>query len=168
MVIQGMRVSPSAGLTAGATGDIFPLAPTHLKSSSVHTASSSSENLYAIYSRRALLGFAAALAANAPAVLGAHAAANISLITPLGGEAAGAFSRMFPALPPQATTVPRRKLGQSFAVLLMRSGYDVADALDFVPMDAFQRDFWLRRSSEWQPYQVQYSPLQVTQVRIIY
>eukprot|EP00587_Corethron_hystrix_P007612 CAMPEP_0113298334 /NCGR_PEP_ID=MMETSP0010_2-20120614/825_1 /TAXON_ID=216773 ORGANISM="Corethron hystrix, Strain 308" /NCGR_SAMPLE_ID=MMETSP0010_2 /ASSEMBLY_ACC=CAM_ASM_000155 /LENGTH=270 /DNA_ID=CAMNT_0000151377 /DNA_START=303 /DNA_END=1115 /DNA_ORIENTATION=+ /assembly_acc=CAM_ASM_000155 len=39
-----------------------------------------------------------------------------------------------------------------FAVLLMRSSYSVLDDLDCVPMDQFQRDFFLIRQAEYQPY----------------
>ena len=36
--------------------------------------------------------------------------------------------------PPSPVLFPRRNLDQRFAVLLMRSSYDAADDLDFVPM----------------------------------
>jgi len=91
------------------------------------------------------------------------AADTARLITPPG---TAPFSSMLPGLPPQPTKVPRRKLGKNFAVLLLRSGYDVADELDFIAMNEFQREFWLRRSAEWQPYLLQHKPLQVTQVYI--
>ncbi len=75
---------------------------------------------------------------------------------------------MFPEMLPQAATrlgafavrpkprvVPRRRIDQDFAVLLMRTSYRVADELDFVPMDAFQKDFFLLRQTEWDPYRKQ-------------
>lgn len=74
---------------------------------------------------------------------------------------------LLPGPPPLPVTVPRRKLEQSFAVLLMRSGYDVADSLDFTAMDTFQKQFWLQRQSEWEGYRQQYSPLTVTQVQLM-
>jgi hypothetical protein len=48
-----------------------------------------------------------------------------------------------PAPPAQAAL--RERLDRDFAVLLMRTSYAVADDLDFVPMDEFQRDFFLLR-----------------------
>lgn len=56
-------------------------------------------------------------------------------------------------------TLRRRALDQRFAVLLLRSGYDAVDALDFIPMDNFQRIFWKLRQSEQEPYNFQYDPL---------
>mmetsp|Transcript_19679 Transcript_19679/g.60874 ORF Transcript_19679/g.60874 Transcript_19679/m.60874 type:complete len:297 (-) Transcript_19679:106-996(-) len=53
---------------------------------------------------------------------------------------------------PRIPTCPRQTLNRDFAVLLMRSGYNVTDDLDFVPMDAFQRDFFLRRQNAWESY----------------
>lgn len=49
-------------------------------------------------------------------------------------------------------TVPRQDLMQDFAVLLMRSSYNAVDALDFVAMDDFQRQFFLLRQDAWGPY----------------
>ncbi|GAB4822963.1 hypothetical protein N2152v2_010009 [Parachlorella kessleri] len=63
----------------------------------------------------------------------------------------------------EPVTFPRRRLQLNFAVLLMRSGYEAVDDLDFVPMDGFQKDFWKLRAAEWQPYTVQYLPLRVPQ-----
>jgi len=34
----------------------------------------------------------------------------------------------------------------------MRNSYNAADELDFVPMDEFQKDFFLYRQSEWEDY----------------
>lgn len=48
---------------------------------------------------------------------------------------------------------------QVFAVLLMRSSYDVAEELNFVPMMTFQKEFWLLRASEQEGYNLAYSPL---------
>lgn len=53
----------------------------------------------------------------------------------------------------------RRALNQSFAVLLMRASYEAVDQLDFLPMDTFQKNFWLLRQSETESYSLQYSPL---------
>lgn len=56
------------------------------------------------------------------------------------------------ALRPKPPKLLRRKLSQDFAVLLMRSSYDALDQLDCVAMDQFQRDFFLIRRSEYEPY----------------
>ena len=60
------------------------------------------------------------------------------------------LSRSF--LRPKPPKVLRPKLDQDFAVLLMRSSYNVLDELDVVAMDQFQRDFFLIRQAEYQPY----------------
>ena len=39
-----------------------------------------------------------------------------------------------------------------FAILLMRTSYAVADELDFMPMNEFQRDMFLLRQNEWDTY----------------
>uniref|UniRef100_A0A7S3K3I2 Uncharacterized protein n=1 Tax=Aureoumbra lagunensis TaxID=44058 RepID=A0A7S3K3I2_9STRA len=48
--------------------------------------------------------------------------------------------------------IPRQDLNQKFAVLLMRTSYNVVDDLDFIAMDEFQKDFFLRRQNEWEKY----------------
>lgn len=40
----------------------------------------------------------------------------------------------------------------SFAVLLMRSSYNSVDELDCVPMNEFQKQFFLFRQTEWEDY----------------
>jgi hypothetical protein len=59
------------------------------------------------------------------------------------------------ALRPPVRALPRRRLAQEFAVLLMRSSYAVADELDFVAMNEFQKDQFLFRQKEWDPYRAQ-------------
>lgn len=54
--------------------------------------------------------------------------------------------------PPAPVVLARKTLDQDFAVLLMRAGYNVVDALDFVPMDEFQAQFFEIRSSEWEKF----------------
>ncbi|GFR46801.1 hypothetical protein Agub_g8433, partial [Astrephomene gubernaculifera] len=68
------------------------------------------------------------------------------------------ISRVFPSAP-EPVTFPRKSLNQPFAVLLMRSGYETVDELDFIPMNEFQKDFWKLRASEQEAYNLQYSPL---------
>jgi hypothetical protein len=53
---------------------------------------------------------------------------------------------------PPPMRIPRTSLYRPFAVLLMRSSYEAADDLDFVPMDRFQKDFFLLRADEWEMY----------------
>ena len=53
---------------------------------------------------------------------------------------------------PQPRQLPRRRLDLDFAVLLMRSSYTVADDLDFMPMNDFQKKFFLLRQNEWDSY----------------
>ncbi|GAX26597.1 hypothetical protein FisN_21Lh064 [Fistulifera solaris] len=53
---------------------------------------------------------------------------------------------------PKPPRILRQKLNLDFAVSLMRSSYAVTDELDIVPMDQFQRDFFLIRSAEYEPY----------------
>jgi len=48
--------------------------------------------------------------------------------------------------------IPRKLMDSQFAVQLMRSSYNIADELDFVPMDEFQKSFFLFRQSEWEDY----------------
>lgn len=59
------------------------------------------------------------------------------------------LSRSLRSKPPK---VLRPRMDQDFAVLLMRSSYNVLDELDVVAMDQFQRDFFLIRQAEYQPY----------------
>jgi len=77
--------------------------------------------------------------------------------------AGGGLANFLPPLPPQPVSLPRRNLGPAFAVLLLRSGYEVADYLDFIAMQEFQRSFWLLRQSEWEPLTIQYSPITIKQ-----
>eukprot|EP00617_Octactis_speculum_P014960 CAMPEP_0185754408 /NCGR_PEP_ID=MMETSP1174-20130828/13058_1 /TAXON_ID=35687 /ORGANISM="Dictyocha speculum, Strain CCMP1381" /LENGTH=374 /DNA_ID=CAMNT_0028432599 /DNA_START=84 /DNA_END=1208 /DNA_ORIENTATION=+ len=46
----------------------------------------------------------------------------------------------------------RPRIEQDFAVLLMRSSYNTVDALDFIGMDTFQREFFLFRQSKYEKY----------------
>lgn len=92
---------------------------------------------------------------------------------------------------PEPVKLPRNRLNQQFAVLLMRSVYDAVDALDFVSMvslpalssaewslaalkrkrvtlnllqSEFQANFWKYRQSQYEPYTLQYSPIRIKQV----
>lgn len=57
--------------------------------------------------------------------------------------------RLFRPKPPK---ILRPRIDQDFAVLLMRSSYNVLDDLDCVAMDQFQRDFFIIRQAEYEPY----------------
>lgn len=48
--------------------------------------------------------------------------------------------------------IPRARMNVPFAVQLMRTSYEAADELDFVPMDEFQKTFFKFRQSEWEDY----------------
>jgi len=105
------------------------------------------------------------------AALGAHgsrrallaAAAAASLLPAQSAAAAARFEGFLPLPPPDPVKVPRKSLDQKFAVLMMRSAYETADALDFIPMDEFQVKFWKLRQAEYSPYTLQYSPIIIRQ-----
>ncbi|KAL7556159.1 hypothetical protein ACA910_006266 [Epithemia clementina (nom. ined.)] len=61
-------------------------------------------------------------------------------------------ARMKRAMRPKPPKILRPRLTLDFAVLLMRSSYNVLDELDCVAMDQFQRDFFLIRQAEYEPY----------------
>jgi hypothetical protein len=61
---------------------------------------------------------------------------------------------------PKVKALPRGRLATEFAILLMRSSYAVADDLDFMPMNEFQRAMFLLRQDEWDTYRTE---LPVTQ-----
>mmetsp|Transcript_64335 Transcript_64335/g.112217 ORF Transcript_64335/g.112217 Transcript_64335/m.112217 type:complete len:384 (+) Transcript_64335:54-1205(+) len=63
-----------------------------------------------------------------------------------------AASKVENYLRPEVRPLLRQRLDQDFAVLLMRSSYSVADELDFMPMDKFQKELFEIRSNEWQIY----------------
>jgi hypothetical protein len=68
------------------------------------------------------------------------------------GEADGLGARAERAIRPKPPKALRPKLNQDFAVLLMRSSYNALDEIDCVAMDQFQRDFFLIRQAEYEPY----------------
>ena len=53
---------------------------------------------------------------------------------------------------PAPPKILRQRLNLDFAVLLMRSSYAATDAIDIIAMNQFQRDFFLIRSAEYEPY----------------
>lgn len=104
-------------------------------------------------SRRALTASLLAAVAQPPP-LPILAAAPPSLLPkatsfPEGSVGFALFEKSFR---PKPRALPRRRLNQDFAVLLMRSSYQIADDLDFVPMNEFQRSQFLFRQDEWDEY----------------
>lgn len=53
---------------------------------------------------------------------------------------------------PEHIGIPRKRMEITWAVALMRLSYSAVDDLDFVPMDEFQKDFFLFRQDEWLEY----------------
>jgi len=78
---------------------------------------------------------------------GADAAAPITR-----GEAENVGAKTVRFLRSKPPRVLRPKLDKDFAVMLMRTSYRVLDELDCVPMDQFQRDFFILRQAEYEPY----------------
>jgi hypothetical protein len=79
-----------------------------------------------------------------------EASSAVAPITQLEAETGAAKAlRLFRSNPPK---ILRQPISLDFAVLLMRSSYAVTDSLDIIPMNQFQRDFFIIRSSEYEPY----------------
>lgn len=96
----------------------------------------------------------------------------LQLVMPPWNKATGDLKTDFktlsmPPLPPEPLGVPRKSMNKAFAVDLLRAGYETTDAMDFFPMDGFQRAFWLTRRNEWEQYKLQYSPIIVEQVCLL-
>jgi hypothetical protein len=53
---------------------------------------------------------------------------------------------------PKPVRLARRPLDRDFAVLLMRTSYDIVDGLDIFPMNEFQKLFFEIRQREWYQY----------------
>lgn len=84
-------------------------------------------------------------------------AAFVYLLTPGSADALTIGARteslgLLPFQPAETVKVPRKTLDQRFAILLLRSTYEAVDALDYMPMDEFQKTFWLQRQAEWESY----------------
>uniref|UniRef100_A0A7S4BHK9 Uncharacterized protein n=1 Tax=Chrysotila carterae TaxID=13221 RepID=A0A7S4BHK9_CHRCT len=86
-----------------------------------------------------------------PTQLRASAAVTSSDLA-LGPAISGIGETIERRLRPVPKNLPRRRMDLDFAVLLMRTSYQVADDLDFTPMNDFQRDFFLLRQDEWDVY----------------
>jgi len=94
---------------------------------------------------------AAVLAAAATFAVRLPVAADVGLPFTFGGGPERARLTAATALK-KPGTLPRRRLEMDFAVLLMRTSYNVADQLDYTPMNDFQREFFLFRQQEWEDY----------------
>lgn len=79
------------------------------------------------------------------------------------GEADSVGARLERSARKKPPRVLRNKLNLDFGVLLMRSSYAALDELDCVPMDQFQRDFFLIRQAEYLPYSNSLGPGAVRQ-----
>jgi len=115
------------------------------------------DSLFEAYdeTRRALTGIPALIAAGTVSFDPLHALAA----TPMtAGEADNVGARLTRQIRPRAPKILRSKIDQNFAVLLMRSSYNALDKIDCVAMDQFQRDFFLIRQAEYQPYVNQLGP----------
>lgn len=53
---------------------------------------------------------------------------------------------------PEVRNLPRARMDLNFSIMLMRSSYAVADELDFMPMNDFQRNLFVFRQNEWEQY----------------
>lgn len=53
---------------------------------------------------------------------------------------------------PKPILVLRQRIDIQFAILFMRTSYTITDTLDFIPMNQFQRDFFLLRSNQYELY----------------
>jgi len=107
-------------------------------------------------SRRSALRLAAILAAAVPSALPALALEQPRAIDERidGDTALPQLAREYAVrvFGPQPRQLPRRRLDLDFAVLLMRTSYSAADELDFMPIDLFQKRFFLLRQDEWSSY----------------
>jgi hypothetical protein len=103
------------------------------------------ESLHSSKSRRRF--FVNTLAWLSPGTVAALAADPIK-----SGEPDNVGALVLRLIRPKPLKLLRSRLNQDFAVLLMRSSYNELDQLDCVAMDQFQRDFFLIRQAEYQPY----------------
>ena len=110
----------------------------------------------AAFSRRTLCATLALLATPPPPPASADVPSDGRLLSslPLKSRIRGLFES---AARPKVRALPRRRLEQPFAVLLMRASYNVADQLDFMPMDEFQKEQFNFRQEEWDAYRQQLS-----------
>ena len=105
-----------------------------------------------LVSRRAaaaLLGAAATLRPHVAEATQAATQAAQLLSLPAGSRARALLESK---LRPPIKSLPRRTMSMPFAVKLMRTSYQVADDMDFMPMDVFQKRFFSFRQEEWEPY----------------
>ena len=110
-------------------------------------------------SRRRFLGVGTAAAGGAAATATAFLVQPAYAVAPITlEEAETGLSRAMRLIRPRPPKILRQRLNLDFAVLLMRSSYAATDAIDVIAMNQFQRDFFLIRSAEYQPYIQQLGP----------
>lgn len=82
---------------------------------------------------------------------------NLDLAYPSLFQASSGFNKyLYYKSRPSYIGIPRKRLDLQFSVQLMRSSYNTIDDLDFIPMDVFQRLFFLFRQNEWEDYKNYY------------
>jgi hypothetical protein len=82
---------------------------------------------------RSQLLAAAASAASWPLRASAAAGGSGAVLERAGSSG---LSVLLPGMPPEPVGLPRRRLTPAFAVLLLRSGYEAAEALRYIPVSA--------------------------------
>lgn len=85
-------------------------------------------------------------------LLQSSTSAPASTLTKLSVGRAADFPDIFTSEAALPLLLTRPQLNLSFAVYLMRSSYNAADELDYMPMDEFQKDFFLFRQNQWLDY----------------
>ena len=100
-------------------------------------------------SRRAA-AYAMAIALSQPPLPRSALAADGSIVASVLSSSRG--SRLEYAMRPKVRSLPRRMINQQFAVQCMRTSYRIADELDYVAMDEFQKSQFLFRQTEWDLY----------------
>lgn len=99
--------------------------------------------------RRLFIRALASTAASLPALASAERTGLLD-VDATGLSLPRAFELSLPK--PDLLRANRQPLDQQFAVCMMRSSYNTVDELDFCAMDAFQKEFFVTRQDEWQPY----------------
>jgi hypothetical protein len=129
-----------ASFLVGALLHCFVVDSLHISSSSI--GSSSSKRRRDVLQTTALVGSTLLLPATA-----AHAVAPIAQV-----ETETGIMKAMRLLRPKPQQILRPPIARDFAVLLLRSSHATTDFLDIVAMNQFQRDFFLIRSAEYEPY----------------
>lgn len=113
--------------------------------------------------RRFLAGTVASLTVSVTSICTVRQEPALAVAPITQQEADTGIARAVRLLRPNPPKILRQKLNLDFAVLLMRSSYAATDALDVIAMNLFQRDFFIIRSAEYEPYTKQLGPGYVKQ-----